>query len=473
MYTHSHFRGINVSLVRHVSNKKLKQYIITNQNCQVPRTHHATTEMKGNNNKKASRCSLGVAETVPRKPTREIALECLALYADDKLRQCLSLARSLIADYDHADAHAFAHVLLAFINESEPRLLADDHSPETDEIEDVHHILATKCNLASQEWMINLLELTCADTGSSVKVKALCHYFLYMVLCGNYGNFPFTNEEKSRIHLRQAAEGRDPRALTRMYCFKNIKYAASLGYCPAQRGLASMYLKGVEKEKVPVNVPEAMRLLRIAAEKGDQWAQYWLGDMVSNENPAEAVRLLKLSLAQGNIAARISLGLKYITDAVSTNQFRNMAEASRLILSCEPKFGRWVQGGTCAYNPEMWSSAFNLLAAVYSSGSVGIERNTRVALRLYHNAFVALKDKPIAAKCEIVTNVAQLYANGTGGCPKDERESQRWWKLVLFSAQGPPAAIVSISANSVDFLFPRGIPSTKKGTTKTHHGKKK
>ncbi len=80
-------------------------------------------------------------------------------------------------------------------------------------------------------------------------------------------------------------------------------------YSPAQYNLGIMYGKGLG---VPVDMNEAAKWLRKAAEQGNADAQYSLGAIYANgegftRNRAEAEKWLRMSATQGHVGAQKAL----------------------------------------------------------------------------------------------------------------------------------------------------------------------
>jgi uncharacterized protein len=91
-----------------------------------------------------------------------------------------------------------------------------------------------------------------------------------------------------------------------------VRPLAEQGDPKAQTLLARMYEYG---QDVPKDLTEAVRLLRLAADKGYAGAQYYLYGMydfgVIQGNKFESIRWLKLAAEQGHVEAQNSLGSLY------------------------------------------------------------------------------------------------------------------------------------------------------------------
>ncbi len=77
--------------------------------------------------------------------------------------------------------------------------------------------------------------------------------------------------------------------------------------------------------KIKQNVPEAVRLYRLAAAQGHDIAQNNLAVMLADgrcvaQDTAEAVRLYRLAAAQGNQAAQVELGVCYMDGKYGVEQ---------------------------------------------------------------------------------------------------------------------------------------------------------
>ncbi|KAH3723201.1 hypothetical protein Pelo_18096 [Pelomyxa schiedti] len=402
--------------------------------------------------------------------TKETARDCLRLFVEDQFQQCYDLACSLVGGDDddsddvlvgncnnsksnsnsdsdkhkHADAGAFAHMVLAFLYLSYPKLFVH-RQPFPTNMWTMLLRRAAECDLRCQEWMVKLLNSECARNPLE-KVRVFCHFFLAMVLDGFYGKFPFTSEEKSGSNCTIAAQGGDPRALTAIGGFDNLKHAASLGYCPAQRDLGVMYLKGKNNKqgddaKAPLDETEGMKLLMIAAEKGDPLAQVEVACKLQKKHTSEAVRLFKLAAPQGFLDADIHLAQVYLT---GPEHLLNVTEALRIMSMAESVFtNKWMKQGKEAgsaiqerrYPAEMWASGFSTLAKAYWDGT-GVKKDVKEAARLLHLALQA------AMHHDAVENTHKLaLAMGLGKMYDEEyhdgREQMKWMKLCLDSNTDP------------------------------------
>ena len=103
--------------------------------------------------------------------------------------------------------------------------------------------------------------------------------------------------------------------LTFASALDELKAAAEQGDAFVQFILGDMYSTG---EGAPQNDIEAVRWYRMAAEQGDAWAQTSLGDMYRTgrgvpKNDAEAARWYRMAAEQGNTYAQSNLGAMYGT----------------------------------------------------------------------------------------------------------------------------------------------------------------
>jgi localization factor PodJL len=95
--------------------------------------------------------------------------------------------------------------------------------------------------------------------------------------------------------------------------------------------LAILGLRALDGTGRPVNLPEAVRLLTQAAEKGQAVAQYRLGTLYERgqgvtPDPVKAAHWYELSASQGNRKAMHNLAVSYASGA---NGKKNMAESAR------------------------------------------------------------------------------------------------------------------------------------------------
>ena len=81
--------------------------------------------------------------------------------------------------------------------------------------------------------------------------------------------------------------------------------AAAQGLAIAQCNLGKMYMKG---EHCPKDLTKARELMESSAEQGHGLAQYYLATMLRDEDPVEARRLLKLAAAKDIQKAQYLLG---------------------------------------------------------------------------------------------------------------------------------------------------------------------
>lgn len=119
----------------------------------------------------------------------------------------------------------------------------------------------------------------------------------------------------------------------------------------------------------------------------------------------EAVRLYRLAADRGNALAQNNLGAMH--EAGEGALPRNDREAERLYrLSADQDF----PGGQ------------GNLGTLYATGHGGLPRNDREAVRLWTRA---AEQEDAQAQ----NNLGRMYAEGRGGLPRDTREAARMWRL--------------------------------------------
>lgn len=165
---------------------------------------------------------------------------------------------------------------------------------------------------------------------------------------------------------------------------------------------------------------EAVRLYTLAAEQGNDAAQFYLGSCYDNgtgvaQDEREAVRLYTLAAEQGYAFAQFILGVRYDT---GTGVARDEREAVRLFKLAAQ------QGHTGAQ--------FHL--GVHYQYGRGVAKDERESVRFYK---LAAEQGNAAAQFKL----GACYETGTG-VAKDEREAVRLYKLV--AAQGDTDAVAAL-----------------------------
>jgi TPR repeat protein len=141
-----------------------------------------------------------------------------------------------------------------------------------------------------------------------------CTVWLALSLAGGFSAHAAllsTPEEKTANDRAQALyEAGNPRAALRLYM-----QSARSGSAVAQFNAASMLLRG---EGGPVNVPQALPLLRASAEQGFVLAQYAYGSLfdtglhVGRVQPAEAAKWFCRAAEQDHVDSQIECGTAYM-----------------------------------------------------------------------------------------------------------------------------------------------------------------
>ena len=145
--------------------------------------------------------------------------------------------------------------------------------------------------------------------------------------------------------------------------------------------------------------PDETRFVTYAAR-----AAYKAGDV------REAVRLYRIAADKGSALAQNNLGAIY--EAGEGALPRNEREAERLYkLSADQGF----PGG------------LSNLGAMYASGHGGLARDDREAVRLWMKAAES-------EDAQAQNNLGKMYADGRGGLRRDNQEAARMWRLA--AAQG-------------------------------------
>ncbi len=125
----------------------------------------------------------------------------------------------------------------------------------------------------------------------------------------------------------------------------------------------------------------------------------------------EAVRLYRLAADKGNALAQNNLGAMY--EAGEGPLPRNDREAARLYqLAADQGF----------------PGAESNLGSLYASGHGGLKHDDREAVRLW---MLAADTEDAQAQ----NNLGKMYAEGRGGLPRDNREAARMWRLAARPGQ--------------------------------------
>ncbi|KAH3714156.1 hypothetical protein Pelo_19336 [Pelomyxa schiedti] len=178
--------------------------------------------------------------------------------------------------------------------------------------------------LSVQQWMVEFLTDVISSSSSATvepgtdggnKTASLAHFLLGVVLSKGHGEWTFTAETKSMEHIKIAAEGGDQRAQFWLwrYCGRE-KYREYLHRSASHGYCPALFILAQQcLRDVPVNTSEGLRLLRIGAvEKGDPSSQLELGCLLLEQgNSGEAFRLLKLASDQGLPEGQNALAVCY------------------------------------------------------------------------------------------------------------------------------------------------------------------
>lgn len=146
-----------------------------------------------------------------------------------------------------------------------------------------------------------------------------------------------------------------------------FKAASAKGFASAQRNLGLLHQSGVGVKK---DVEEARRLLKISAESGDAFAQFEVGlDLWNTGKKSDAFRWLKAAAEQGNPKAQYNLALIYNAKENGVVK-QDVAEAIRLLKLSIAKRNL---------------DACQELALMYYEGN-GVKRDYSEAMRMFHTA---------------------------------------------------------------------------------------
>jgi TPR repeat protein len=245
------------------------------------------------------------------------------------------------------------------------------------------------------------------------------------------------------------------------------KEAALQGSSDAQNNLAVIYIHGKSyyNKEIPKNLPEAVRLLNLAVEQGNDAAENNLGLLYEQgygvpQNYEEAIKLYKLSSSKGNNDARVNLGLLY---EYGNNEVRQDYDEAKQLYSLAAGLGHpigqyklgtfYMSGkGRPNYNDEMkdemkledykaakehfWHAAkegnadaqFNL-GKIYEQG-LGVEKNIEEAIKWYSES--ALQNCAAAKN-----NLGVLYKNGNEHLPQDHVQAFNLFKSSVDQNYGP------------------------------------
>ena len=194
------------------------------------------------------------------------------------------------------------------------------------------------------------------------------------------------------------------------------------GIVQAMRNLAELYLSGTGVRRDP---EEAVRWLRVAADRGDAGAQNDLGFLHSEglgveQDQAEAVRWFRLAADQGEAAAQFNLGLRYDN---GEGVAQDLAEAARL-------YGQAGEQGHAA-------AQFHL-GGMHDEGR-GVARDSDRAIHWYR---LAAQQGHVHAQF----NLGAVFAEGLG----DPAQAVAWYRLA--GRQGHPAA-----QNNLGLMYSQGL----------------
>jgi TPR repeat protein len=187
----------------------------------------------------------------------------------------------------------------------------------------------------------------------------------------------------------------------------DICRAADRGDAWAQYRLGEIYANGtggMDKDEV-----RAVRMYRLAAEQGNDWAQFRLGEFYANgtgglaKDEVEAVRLYSLAAEQGNDWAQNRLGDHYADGTCGLAM--DEVKAVRLFRLAAQQGDRWAQGR---------------LGHFYDEGRGGLVKDEFEAVRLF-----------LLAGEHGVPMLGVHYANGTGGLTKDTGEAAGLFRLAV------------------------------------------
>ncbi|KAH3763653.1 sel1 repeat family protein [Pelomyxa schiedti] len=322
---------------------------------------------------------------------------------------------------------ALGHIVWSFLIASDPRLL-EPLWPLEAAVPD-HLTATTRQPLVAQHWMVDFLESVAISTtgeGSEATsqgndkcgdLQSLAHFLLGVALSREYGPWPFTDKLKSVEHINIAADRGDQRAQYWRWSqhgnqgdayFDDLRKSASQGYCPAIHALGHMYKDVDSPGGVPLNRAEGLRLLQVGAEKGSAWCQFELAAALAAVDKGDALRRFKIASDQGLSIAQYIVARALCSPVTSCWMERNVPEALRLLkLSA-------AQGLTDSYT---------LLGMIFKNGDV-VERN-------YKSAVEYLLKAANSGDAEAQFELAQCYLEGNGVEKEDEAEAFRLLQQAL------------------------------------------
>ena len=182
------------------------------------------------------------------------------------------------------------------------------------------------------------------------------------------------------------------------------RLAAEQGDAWAQFNLGNAYYNG---KGVPQDYKEAVKWFRLAAEQGNAWAQYNLALMYYNgegvpQNYQEAMKWYRLATEQEHAEAQHNLALMYYNGKGVPQNYQEAVKWFRLAAE---------QG---------LASAQHNMGFMYANGE-GIPQNSKEAVKWYR---LAAKQGEAGSQL----NLALMYDNGEG-VPQDYEEAVKWYRL--------------------------------------------
>ncbi len=226
------------------------------------------------------------------------------------------------------------------------------------------------------------------------------------------------------------------------------RVAAEKGDPEAEYYLARLYAKG---QGVPQDYVQAVEYLRRAAGQGKAEAQNDLGAYYTQgvgvqQDYAEAVKWFRLAAAQGDPLAEYSLGLAYsygrgaatnLTEAVkwyrrSAGQHYLEAELAlgdiylggRGLPADHRASRQWYEKAAAQHS----AMAINALGYLYERGGSGVAGDSQAAVKYYRQAAEAWDGKG-------QVNLGRMYLNGIG-VQKDLIEAYKWFYLATQNGGG-------------------------------------
>ena len=181
------------------------------------------------------------------------------------------------------------------------------------------------------------------------------------------------------------------------------------GDAEAQYSVGMMYFDMEIGDEDTEDFEEAAKWFRLAADQGEESAQYWLALMYRSGtgvpyDPAEAARLMARSAELGHQEARHNLGMMY---ALGFGVEQNGEEALRWI-KCAAENGS--------------SSSIRVLGRMYLDG-IFVQQDYAEAVRL-------LRLAATNHDSEAQFILSKLYAEGRG-VPQDPKEADMWSLLAM------------------------------------------